>query len=170
MEIRGLTLDQLEKIARHTPVVLYNARLVGQTRKGEPKIRLQLHSARDSAGRVVYGRRGFSRTKNGERRALCGCVCWHGHRDFMLGVFEANPTAIIVSAFARYDGRENFERLYHDTGDRQVGSQYDPAYYSDLCDCDDDAGIYFRETKRSGKPTTHFQVSGGPQTGGGYSF
>lgn len=146
MEIRGLTLNELEAIAASTPVRLYNPRVIRITRKGEVRVRLQLHTAKDKKGRVVYGRLGFHRRKDGERTRLAGPVCWHGHRDFLKGVFDSNPEAVVISKFARYDGLDSFELLFPNTANVEVGSQHDPVTFGDLCECAE--GCYVRMTKK----------------------
>ena len=76
-----------------------------------------------------YQRRGFT----GRR---ISAVCWHGHYAFMAALFERVPNARLVSAAARYDGKEAFEAFADRTGDRNVGSQVRPLSYRDACDCE----------------------------------
>ena len=85
-----------------------------------------------------YQRLGFHRNKDGNRRKLGSyVVCWHGHRDFMLALFDAKPDARLKSAMADYRGRADFLASYGNTEHRQVGSMMDPACYGDLCECED---------------------------------
>lgn len=62
-------------------------------------------------------------------------VCWHGHREVMREIFKIAPDAILVSTFARYEGREHFERTHGETGLRNIGSQVQPLMMQDACDC-----------------------------------
>src|ERR1700738_1255430 len=78
-----------------------------------------------------FKRLGFTRTTRGNRRHI-GAVCWHGYRDFMLDVFKGAPEAVMVTAMARYEGIEDFERKFEYTGDQNVGSMMDPVAYRDL--------------------------------------
>lgn len=152
MEIRGLTGQQIESAATTAKVTLYRMRPVGHTRDGRPKFRLQLHTTRDDEGRVIFGRLGFSENRDGSRRRCPGAVCWHGHRAFMRACYALVPDAKIVTAFITYTDAENFERSHTFTAERQAGSAYRPVTFGELCECDDEAGIYTRETKRRGKP------------------
>ena len=68
-----------------------------------------------------------------ERRVFA--VCWHGHRDFMLALFDRDPDARIKSAMADYKGALDFLDKYPDTAYGNVGSQMYPQYASDVCKC-----------------------------------
>ena len=68
------------------------------------------------------------------------CVCWHGHKEFMLGVFEINPDAIIKTSFASYKGKHDFLMKYEETGERNAGSQIHPVEFQNLCDCNSENG------------------------------
>lgn len=88
---------------------------------------------------IRFGRYGFSRNRStGNRRRVPGAVCWHGHRNFMRELFRLAPGAVLVSAFATYKGRDDFERNHGDTAYREVGSRMEPVSFADLCDCDDE--------------------------------
>ena len=75
-----------------------------------------------------YQRRGFT----GRR---INALCWHGHYAFMAALFERVPSARIVSAMVRYDGKDEFEAFADRTGDRNIGSEREPLAYRDACDC-----------------------------------
>src|SRR3990167_6512206 len=146
MEIRGVSREDLYLAAEKANVLLRGSgqwnspdRFVtskGLTRNGEPKWLVTLATVRDSAGGVVYGRRGFYVNKDGKRCRVPGAVCWHVHRAFMRALFSLRPNAVIISAFARYNGSEHFEQTHEETAYRNVGSSDE---YGDLCDCGDDA-------------------------------
>ena len=70
-------------------------------------------------------RRGFQRRKDGKRRRL-SAACWHVHGYFM---YYLNQHAKIVTLGSRvFPGSQ-----WHDWN---AGSQFDPVYMSDLCDCE----------------------------------
>ena len=62
-------------------------------------------------------------------------VCWHGHRDFFAEVFRRAPAARIDTAMIRYSGAADFQSKYPYTGQRNIGSMYEPLAYIDACDC-----------------------------------
>ncbi len=80
-------------------------------------------------------------SKPGAKRSATGrrisAACWHAHRDIMLALFEHNPDALLVTAMARYEGLEGFERNYPATGDVNIGSMFEPRCYADACECED---------------------------------
>jgi hypothetical protein len=153
MEIRNVTAEQLEFAAHEANVRMmmggswgapqYGVMVtpVGCTRQGGRVWRLTLRTARDESGKVVWGRRGFAHNKDGSRRRVPGPVCWHGHRAFMRALFKVAPHAIIISALARYNGSEDFERKHGATADHPVGSYYDPVTTANLCDCMGDTPV-----------------------------
>lgn len=75
----------------------------------------------------------------GHRRGHSGrrmvAACWHAHRDFMRAVFDAEPSAKIVSCMARYDGQEDFELKHGRTATQNIGSVMQPLCMADACDC-----------------------------------
>jgi len=62
-------------------------------------------------------------------------VCWHGHRDFMIRLFDLLPDLVLRTAVATYRGRSGFLDTYLATGDRNIGSVVDPQAYSTACNC-----------------------------------
>ena len=76
---------------------------------------------------------------NGAGRSWTGrrttSACWHAHRDFMKELYKLNDKATIISVCARYNGREDFEAKFEATGDRNIGSQMQPAHMRDCCVC-----------------------------------
>lgn len=69
-------------------------------------------------------RRGF----NGQR---VSAACWHAHGDFFDALIELNPQAVIVS--------RSIDTVIDCNGgnwqDRNIGSQMNPLYFSEACDC-----------------------------------
>ena len=87
-------------------------------------------------GRARPYRRLSTRTgRNGKPRTIVGVLCWHGHRDFMLRLFERYPDAILASHLARYEGRAGFLANYPETGETNIGSAMYPVRLSDVCYC-----------------------------------
>jgi len=76
---------------------------------------------------------GARRSARGRRIAA---ACWHANRDIMAELFSANPDALLVTALARYEGREGFESIYPATGEKNIGSHYEPMAYADACECE----------------------------------
>ncbi len=62
-------------------------------------------------------------------------VCWHGWRDFMVAIFNADPNARIKTVFADYKGRDNFYSNYQATGWKNVGSSMYPRAADEVCNC-----------------------------------
>lgn len=82
------------------------------------------------------------RSPRGRRIAA---VCWHGHRDFFRTLFWMAPAAKVSTAQTRrlprgerFYTRETFSERYPYT-DTNIGSLWEPARYSDCCDCGSEA-------------------------------
>jgi hypothetical protein len=98
-------------------------------------------------GRAVRFRLALAPDKRYQRRApltrrRVAAVCWHGHEAFFRALFAAVPGARVQTAFLRGNPRgdryytaENFDRLYGRTGDRNVGSQFEPCPMHAACEC-----------------------------------
>lgn len=115
MKIKGITEAQAARAAKSLGFTLYNVRPEGRflafvlrpgTAKGE-----------QYRARGRYGRRAWA-------------VCWHGHKAFMDKLFALNPSAIIVSTAARYEGREDYERQLATRG--MVGAAFES---TSNCEC-----------------------------------
>lgn len=63
-------------------------------------------------------------------------ACWHVHRDVMQAIFDVFPNARIKSSVADYRGTDDFERSFPDTYYKNIGSQIEPTYFGDACDCE----------------------------------
>lgn len=62
-------------------------------------------------------------------------ACWHAHRDVLLALFDRKPDGRVQSAFADYQGRDDFRRKFPLTASHNVGSQAYPQRICDLCSC-----------------------------------
>ena len=86
---------------------------------------LKVERSTDAGGRL-----GFCLTTKGNRRHIAA-ACWHVHGDFFDALFEVAP-----QSYVRSMGR----KITKDQGnwqDRNIGSQMNPFYYSEACDCAD---------------------------------
>lgn len=66
-----------------------------------------------------FGSDHYRKYKRGRRTQS---VCWHGHREWMRGVLRRNPSAVIITALARYDGAVDFEEKHVTTEDSTLFS------------------------------------------------
>ena len=81
-----------------------------------------------------YRRYGQSSTSTGKHRRI-NAVCYHGHLAFFRALYRLAPAAIIRTGMATYRSAEELERDAHLAGERNVGSEYCPQRYADLCTC-----------------------------------
>lgn len=93
-------------------------------------------------GNFINFRLGVKSTKGdvkGYRIGMTGrkisAACWHVHRDVMKAIFKQYPGAILVTAFIRYDGQDDFLNKFEKTGQTNAGSMMQPIAYQDLCNC-----------------------------------
>lgn len=71
---------------------------------------------------------------NGNGRRV-SAVCWHGHRDVMMRLFDRHPEARLKTALADYRGREDFLAKYRDTFGRGNGWNVCLSY-GEACVCE----------------------------------
>ena len=106
---------------------------------------IEIHQDAKPLGQNGYGFRGriIARDSRGSqaRRSASGrhgpYACWHAYRDALRAVFKVYPHAVVTTALARYNGSDGFESVYPETANKNVGSMVNPAYMTELCDCDD---------------------------------
>lgn len=72
---------------------------------------------------------------NSRQTRRVNAVCWHGHRDFMLTLFNLLPDLTLYTALATYRGRDHFLSTHNSTRYHNHGSTFSPAQYDSLC-CD----------------------------------
>ncbi len=132
MIIRNATATQLYKAVRATAEDYErNVRFkngpdpVNQKGTGH-RLTLTVHSSSKPGGR---------RSHSGRKVAA---ACWHVHRDFMRHLYRLAPEAVIQSALATYRGAEDFEQTFEETGDRNMGSAFQPCAVRNACKCTDD--------------------------------
>ena len=79
----------------------------------------------------------------GGRRSNTGrkiaAACWHVHREFMKALYLTAPNAVISSALATYRGEEDFENEFEATGDRNIGSAFQPQSMRTACECEENS-------------------------------
>lgn len=74
-------------------------------------------------------------------------VCWHGFRDFFRACFELEPNAIFRTSLDTWNGREDFETRFRESGYKNIGSQMNPRAFADACRCPE-AGSVGRDLAR----------------------
>lgn len=68
--------------------------------------------------------------RRGHQGQRVSAACWHAHGDFFDALFSINPDAVIVSM-----GTQTITKQDGNWQDRNIGSQMQPLYYSEACDC-----------------------------------
>ena len=81
-------------------------------------------------------RRRSASVYQGNRRVWA--ICYHGHLAFMAELYATNPGAILRSAMASYDNRDEFIHNADEVGFRNIGSRISPAPFESACDCGDE--------------------------------
>ena len=127
MKVKGITEYDLRAIVHTVSCEMYEENLIF---KREPERRgnflfftLTVRKSADAGGR---------RSHTGRRIAA---ACWHAHRDVMKEIFANNPDALLVTALARYEGRDDFNDKFEATGDTNIGSMVQPLSMAEACDC-----------------------------------
>lgn len=123
MLVIGFDEQQIKQAAQDVGVQLLDLRAEGRTRAGLPKFRFRLALAGERWRRIGH---------TGRRVAA---VCWHGHKAFFTRLFALNPDGIVRTSMVEYNGQQEFDRKYAETGDRNIGSLYQPLLYKHACEC-----------------------------------
>lgn len=114
-----------------------------ETYGGNVKVHGDTHTHNGPRSTTTVGRLSVSDSRGpGARRTWSGrrgpYVCWHAYRDVLRAIFALEPSAVIVTTMARYEGSEGFERTYPATADKNIGSMVRPAYMVEMCECSDE--------------------------------
>lgn len=136
MIVQGITVEQFyDAVAKAQVAYGNNLETIIGTKHSDTRFR----------ARVTVGETGFQlygkgdELAPGQRRSWSGrrikAACWHVYRDVLNEVFNINPEANVYTGMAKYKGRKGFEDNYPATGERNIGSMFQPAYMPDLCDC-----------------------------------
>lgn len=76
----------------------------------------------------------------GDGRRNVHAVCWHGHYNFMLRIFNLDATATFATGFDTWAGRNDFLDRAPMSGNANIGSIMYPLQYREACDCDLNGG------------------------------
>ena len=126
MIVRGLSMDDIVRVVNSVPNVKlqhifkvgkgFNVKLgVASTKNGEAFYRLSPSAMRPDK--------------------KVSALCWHGFRAVIREWYAVNPSAVIITAMARYDNFYSFAAKHSASGDRNVGSAMHPRRYRDACAC-----------------------------------
>ena len=127
MDIRGISLEDFQAIVAYVSKGDYDGNIVVERHAHENGSRL---AARLWA---ADGRGPGARVSWTGRHAHA--ACWHAYRDVLAELFERFPRATVRTAMAVYRGRDGFEQHYPQTAYSNIGSQMQPVYMPELCDC-----------------------------------
>jgi len=128
MKVKGLTLKQLTSVVNSVVNVTFEYPPIKQGNYYRFKLRCQMSQG-------PFHRLGQSITSKGNRRKLVA-LCWHGYREVMQRIYKVNPDTIISTAQITYHDKRDFDRNYHETGYKNIGSMIEPFNYIDACECE----------------------------------
>lgn len=130
MNVSGIPLSEWREIVRVVSDLAYDGNVIVHddthtiNAKGDRFTgRLRVSDSRGVGARTSWSGR---RTPS---------ACWHAYRDVLRAAFTLYPNARIRTALSVYRGLEGFESAYPETGNRNIGSQMNPAYMPELCEC-----------------------------------
>lgn len=130
MNINGLSLDEFTEIVNRVSEEIFDGNVIVES---------NAHDAGNN--RCVARIRVIDSSGTGSRRAAKGrrmpAACWHAYRDVIHAVLESYPDAKVDTGMEKYHGMAEFLRLYPGTANKNIGSEYYPAYMPDLCECGD---------------------------------
>lgn len=138
MEASNITEQQLRDAAEEIGVDIdmhaLNRKMTRFRVKVNPRVTDEMRTPygnrkKGEAGDAKYQRTGVS---TGHR---VHAVCWHGFRDFFRACFERAPEAKFKTAMDTWNGAEDFEARYRESGMRNVGSQMMPMSAAEACSC-----------------------------------
>ncbi|HET7846974.1 MAG TPA: hypothetical protein VFL72_05735 [Acidimicrobiia bacterium] len=128
MKINGLTLNEFIEIVQ---------RVSEQTYEGNVVVHQDAHDAGNN--RCVARIRVKDSSGTGSRRSVSQrrmpSACWHAYRDVIHAVLDSYPDAKIDTGLEKYHGMSEFLRLFPGTADKNIGSEFQPAFMPDLCEC-----------------------------------
>ena len=134
MLLKGLTIEELNECLNYINQTHYDGNIeYNNYPDWKGKFINFTIKVKDSKG--AGHRLGHQKTSSGNRRRLA-CACWHVHRDLMIEIFRRKPDAVLKSALATYNGKEDFESSFEGTYYRNIGSNFDPMYAGEACECE----------------------------------
>jgi hypothetical protein len=119
MQVKNVTMAQLEAAAQSAGVRLTNVKTVGR------RIRFRLGLIGEQYRRLS--------PSTGHKVAA---VCWHGHAAFMDALFAAVPDAVLSSHMATYHGIAEYRAKMSATAETNIGNAYNVVYYHEACTCE----------------------------------
>ena len=90
---------------------------------------------KDVDGNSPYQRESGSFSTNFGRKVHA--VCWHGFRDFFRACFIKQKDLIFKTAFDTWNGSDDFENRYRESGSKNVGSSMYSIQACEVCRCPD---------------------------------
>ena len=120
VDVRTLSGSGLRHRVKVSPLVGPSAYTASGRRKRGP------------AGDAKYQRESASLYNAGAR---VHAVCWHGFRDFFRAVFKVCPDARFKTALDVWNGSDDFEARFRDSGQVNAGSPMAPIAHAAACRC-----------------------------------
>lgn len=93
------------------------------------RVTLKPKNARNPGGRTGF----FLTSKGNPMHVSAGC--WHAHGDFFDALLKINPEIVIQVAGPRKIYKNKYGENEGNWEDRNIGSLYQPMYYSSACHC-----------------------------------
>ena len=139
MIVTGISSQQFREIVQKISDTTYAGNLRAEVGREYSATRFAGRVIVVDSGAKMFGQK-IKQSAPGARRSHSGrriaASCWHAYRDVLAAIFDANPDARVYTAMAKYRGRDGFLASYPATAHKNVGSQFEPAYMPELCDCD----------------------------------
>lgn len=130
MIAKGITAEQLQAAADEIGVTLD----MNPTNERGDRHRVKVNPG-DWKDPETGDRKYQHRSWSSDRRVHA--VCWHGFRDFFRACFRRAPDAVFTTAMDKWDGSDDFEARYRQSGLRNVGSMVQPCLACEACSCPD---------------------------------
>lgn len=145
MQITGISTSEFTEIVNLVSRDCYEGNLtinditdLGGVRR--PRIRASLRTREGKGADKFTSAPGARKSWSGRRMPA---ACWHTFRDVLNVSFERHPDAIVRTSMAVYKGHKGFLAEYPETAYKNIGSQFQPAYMTELCECaGDDTEAY----------------------------
>ncbi len=127
MHVWGVSADNIERI-------------VYTVSEGHYDFNVKFKRFPEQVGRAVRFTLTVSKAANkggriGHTGRRIAAACWHVHRDIMVAIMTIFPDARIKTAQADYRGIEDFMDKFASTGYTNIGSQIEPMYFNNACEC-----------------------------------
>jgi len=93
------------------------------------------------SSRGQYGKRSNSHHAGGQGFRRVHALCWHGFRDAFRAAFRVAPNTRFHTGLAKWNGSEDFEARFEDSGFTNIGSAFYPLYARQACACHRDGAF-----------------------------